>query len=87
MWFKPAFSLLGLAALARCATQQSFEPYDAGLFIPLGELSALSTSEFTTLRHPAFSEYSVRIKQTRFCETTAGSVPLFLALETFILEG
>ena len=87
MWFKPAFGFLGLAALVRCATQQSFDPYDAGLFTPLEDLSALSTSEFTTLRHPAFPEYGVRIKQSHFCETTAGSVPLFLALETFILEG
>lgn len=49
----------------------SFEPYDSGLFSPLEDLSLLSTSTFTTLDHPAFPNYNVRIKRsTDFCDGT-----------------
>ncbi|KAK0205914.1 serine carboxypeptidase [Desarmillaria ectypa] len=46
------------------------DAYDAGLFTPLEDLSLLSYSEFTTLSHPAFPKYSVRIKKTDFCDGT-----------------
>lgn len=49
----------------------SFESYDSGLFSPLEDLSLLSTSSFTTLGHPAFPSYNVRIKRsTDFCDGT-----------------
>ncbi|OCH89475.1 serine carboxypeptidase [Obba rivulosa] len=48
-----------------------FEAYDAGLFTPFEDLSALSTEEFTTLAHPLFPHYNVRIKQSTFCDGSA----------------
>jgi hypothetical protein len=49
-------------------------PFDKGslqsTFEPVGDLSALGSDEWTTLRHPVFPKYSVRIKQSRFCDTT-----------------
>jgi len=39
-------------------------------FEPVGDLSAIVSDEWTTLRHPVFPRYSVRIKQSRFCDTT-----------------
>ncbi|EMD36610.1 hypothetical protein CERSUDRAFT_124360 [Gelatoporia subvermispora B] len=48
-----------------------FDAYDAGLFTPLEDFSALSTDEYTTLGHPLFPSYNVRIKQSTFCDGTA----------------
>ncbi|KAI0800559.1 serine carboxypeptidase, partial [Fomes fomentarius] len=42
--------------------------YDAGLFTPLEDLHALSATEHTTLQHPAFPAYGVRIKKSHFCD-------------------
>jgi len=39
-------------------------------FEPIGELSAVGSDQWTTLHHPVFPRYSVRIKQSRFCDTT-----------------
>ena len=39
-------------------------------FEPVGELSALESDQWTTLRHPVFPAYSARIKQTHFCDST-----------------
>jgi|SRR6267154_4756774 hypothetical protein len=39
-------------------------------FEPVRELSALGSDQWTTLRHPVFPRYSVRIKQSRFCDST-----------------
>jgi hypothetical protein len=39
-------------------------------FEPFGSLDALSSSDFTTLGHPAFPRYSVRIKKSNFCDGT-----------------
>ncbi|KAI0769995.1 serine carboxypeptidase [Fomes fomentarius] len=50
--------------------QNVFSAYDEDLFTPLGDLSALSTTEFTTLNHPAFPHYNVRVKQSHFCDGT-----------------
>lgn len=48
-----------------------YESYDNGLFTPAEDLTALSTTAFTTLGHPAFPRYSVRIKKSSdFCDTT-----------------
>ena len=39
-------------------------------FEPVGELSAVNSDQWTTLRHPLFPKYSARIKQSHFCDTT-----------------
>lgn len=66
------FSLLGLVASAVGGVQEtfSFKSYDDGIFSPLEDLSLLSTSEFTTLGHPLFPDYDVRIKKSDFCDGT-----------------
>ena len=46
----------------------NFELYDASLFTPVEELSVLSAEEFTTLAHPAFPKYNVRIKKSNWCD-------------------
>jgi hypothetical protein len=56
--------------------------YDYGLFNPIETLSTLSETEFTTLGHPAFPRYSVRIKKTSFCDETVKFV--FWLLEIFV---
>jgi hypothetical protein len=56
--------------------------YDYGLFNPIENLSTLSETEFTTLGHPAFPRYSVRIKKTSFCDETVKFV--FWLLEIFV---
>lgn len=57
------------ASLQDGVQQDAFIVYDAdGLFTPLGDLSALSTSHFTRLSHPAFPRHSVRAKQSQFCD-------------------
>ena len=49
----------------------SFEPYGAGSFVPVGDLHALSANEFTSLSHPTFPDYVVRIKEAPgFCNDT-----------------
>lgn len=67
-------AVLGLAA-AVSGSQQPFSAfggahnsYDAGLFSPLEDLGLVSTTQYTTLGHPAFPNYSVRIKQSDFCD-------------------
>ena len=71
------FAVLGLLAqtgIVSCSTQlnlggeTAFSPYDEGLFTPLGDLSVLSSTEFTALAHPAFPRHNVRIKQSHFCD-------------------
>ncbi|KII86255.1 hypothetical protein PLICRDRAFT_43837 [Plicaturopsis crispa FD-325 SS-3] len=72
--------VLGVAAAAS-ASQQAFlgsgspgafkgASYDEGLFTPVGDLGALSETAFTTLGHPAFPNYGVRIKKSTFCDET-----------------
>ncbi|PCH38417.1 serine carboxypeptidase [Wolfiporia cocos MD-104 SS10] len=80
-----SWPLLGLSSLAvaTAAAQQPFlqspasfvasEPYDAGLFTPVEDLSVLSASAFTTLGHPLFPDYNVRIKKSDFCDGTVGA--------------
>jgi hypothetical protein len=70
-----SIALLGLAVVCSAFSQQPFsvgagnlESYDAGLFSPTEDLNVLSTSEFTTLGHPAFPNYNVRIKKSEFCD-------------------
>jgi hypothetical protein len=69
-------ALLGTFALVAGASssQQPFSfkgaNYDDGLFTPFEDLHALSTSQFTTLGHPLFPNYNVRIKESDFCDGT-----------------
>jgi hypothetical protein len=37
-------------------------------FMPVGTLEVLSESAFTTLAHPAFPAYGVRLKKSQFCD-------------------
>lgn len=70
------FLLLGLAVSSTFGVAQkpfsvgtsAFDSYDAGLFSPMEDLGLLSTSEFTTLGHPLFPNYNVRIKKSDFCD-------------------
>lgn len=67
-------TVLGLKRPAAGSYAQSTyaAPYDDGLFTPVEELSVLSFDGFTTLGHPSFPEYSVRMKRTVFeCEPDA----------------
>lgn len=48
--------------------QATFTSYDDGLFTPLGDLNLLSSSEYTTLNHPIYPRYNVRVKQSNFCD-------------------
>ncbi|CCM02038.1 uncharacterized protein FIBRA_04114 [Fibroporia radiculosa] len=51
-----------------------FEPYNTSSFVPLEDLSLLSITDFTTLRHPVFPQHSVRVKKSNFCD---GSVAAY----------
>lgn len=66
-----AYLLTG-ASIATASAQGSFsfEHYDERLFTPVEDLGALSTTEFTSLRHPLFPSYNVRIKKSDFCDGT-----------------
>ncbi|THH26698.1 hypothetical protein EUX98_g7491 [Antrodiella citrinella] len=58
------------------------EPYDAGLFTPQEHLNLLSSSEFTSLGHPAFPNYNVRIKKsTDFCDGTVNAYTGYIDIE------
>ncbi|KAH9939580.1 Alpha/Beta hydrolase protein [Amylocystis lapponica] len=81
MFVKASLSLLGLAAVTHGAAQYPLQTYDAGLFTPVEELSVLSTSEFTTLAHPAFPSYDVRIKKSSWCDGTVGSYTGYIDIE------
>ena len=71
-----SLALLASIAVAASASnvQQPFAfkgiSYDDGLFTPFEDLHALSTTEFTTLSHPLFPNYGVRIKESDFCDGT-----------------
>ncbi|KAF7330037.1 Carboxypeptidase [Mycena kentingensis (nom. inval.)] len=55
--------------------------YDAGLFTPLEDMNALSATEFTTLGHPEFPKYGVRIKKSAFCDETVKSYTGYIDIE------
>lgn len=67
-------------------TANAQSPYavscDDGLFTPVEHLSALSADSFTTLDHPYFPNYSVRIKKSNFCDATVKSVDIHILLVT-----
>ncbi|KAJ3556505.1 hypothetical protein NM688_g1992 [Phlebia brevispora] len=49
-------------------TRLGYGSYDTGLFTPLESLSLLKATEYTSLAHPAFPKYQVRIKKSDFCD-------------------
>ncbi|ESK93489.1 hypothetical protein Moror_1681 [Moniliophthora roreri MCA 2997] len=55
--------------------------YDSDLFLPLEDLDSLSGSKFTTLKHPEFSSYGVRIKKTRLCDEENGAYTGYIDIE------
>ncbi|KAI0086932.1 serine carboxypeptidase [Irpex rosettiformis] len=55
--------------------------YDNGLFAPFEDLHALSEREFTTLEHPLFPNYGVRIKESDFCDGTVKSYTGYIDVE------
>ncbi|KAG2123830.1 Alpha/Beta hydrolase protein [Suillus clintonianus] len=70
-------SFLGLGMPSHETPKQKSFPqsyiaaYDDGLFTPFEQLGALSEVQFTTLGHPVFPHYSVRIKKSsNFCDGT-----------------
>ncbi|TCD62999.1 hypothetical protein EIP91_006091, partial [Steccherinum ochraceum] len=79
--------LSSVLALGQSSQQTTFrasnlEGYDSGLFSPFEDLKLLSTSEFTTLGHPAFPKYSVRIKKsTDFCDGTVSAYTGYIDVE------
>ncbi|KDR70098.1 hypothetical protein GALMADRAFT_76614 [Galerina marginata CBS 339.88] len=58
-----------------------YQSYNDGLFTPAEDLSILSESEFTTLGHPEFPRYSVRVKKTSFCDETVKSYTGYIDIE------
>ena len=94
--FWPRLFSFSAAVLAANAAQHTFaaqqsvsftaDQYDAGLFTPLGDLSALSTDVYTTLSHPLFPNYNVRIKKSDFCDGTVGCVMMNPRVETLHTE-
>ncbi|KAL6307995.1 serine carboxypeptidase [Sparassis latifolia] len=86
-----SLSLLCLSVVATSAAQHPFvlknrlplasERYDAGLFSPVGDLGVLSTSRWTTLNHPAFPNYDVRIKKSDFCDGSVGAYTGYIDIE------
>lgn len=47
-----------------------FDTYDDGLFTPLEDLHALSTA-YSSIYHPQFPKYGVRIKKSTLCNDSA----------------
>lgn len=75
-----SFLGLGTQAGSEPPKQKSFpQPclagYDGVLFTPFEQFGALSEVQFTTLGHPVFPHYSVRIKKSSdFCDGTVKRV-------------
>ncbi|TBU41993.1 serine carboxypeptidase [Dichomitus squalens] len=59
----------------------AFSAYDDGLFTPLGDLSSLSSTEFTSLGHPIFPRHNVRIKQSHFCDASVRAYTGYIDVE------
>ncbi|KAJ7189724.1 serine carboxypeptidase [Mycena pura] len=74
-------SLRRLALALLCICAKAFGTFQAPFstpaniqtnpnFAPAGTLDILSEGAFTAFAHPAFSNYGVRIKKSRFCDST-----------------
>ncbi|KAK7461334.1 hypothetical protein VKT23_008512 [Stygiomarasmius scandens] len=85
--------LLGLFSVASSTTQRPFQTNNAwhgtpwsddgpnSLFTPLESLSVLKTDSFTTMQHPFFPRYSVRIKKSDFCDPTVNVYTGYIDIE------
>ncbi|PPQ69455.1 hypothetical protein CVT26_002865 [Gymnopilus dilepis] len=78
-----ALSFLTLASAQQTvfSAAASHQSYDSGLFSPLEDLSVLSETEFTTLGHPAFPNYNVRVKKSNFCDGTVNSYTGYIDIQ------
>ncbi|KAF8991372.1 serine carboxypeptidase [Cyathus striatus] len=77
-------SLLLSPFLVAAQLQSSFgshEAHDADLFTPLESLSLLQEDAFTTLGHPLFPNYNVRVKKSRFCDTTVNAYTGYIDIQ------
>ncbi|TFK48037.1 serine carboxypeptidase [Heliocybe sulcata] len=59
----------------------SYDSYDTGLFSPLGSLTALKEDQFTTLHHPFFPRYEVRVKRSDFCDGGVNAYTGYIDIE------
>ncbi|KDQ49589.1 hypothetical protein JAAARDRAFT_42760 [Jaapia argillacea MUCL 33604] len=65
----------GLSGARSYHQEVKLAPYDAGSFTTVESLRSLHTDSFTILGHPAFPNYSVRVKRSDdFCD---GTVPAY----------
>ncbi|KAJ3979316.1 Alpha/Beta hydrolase protein [Lentinula detonsa] len=55
--------------------------WDSQFFTPLESLSYVKNSEFSTLNHPFFPKYSVRIKKSDFCDPTVNGYTGYIDIE------
>ncbi|KAF8649503.1 hypothetical protein AX16_005755 [Volvariella volvacea WC 439] len=54
---------------------------DLGLFTPTESLSAVSEVEYTTLSHPLFPQYNVRVKKSNFCDGGVSSYTGYIDIQ------
>nr|GAT52551.1 predicted protein [Mycena chlorophos] len=76
-------ALLGALMSPALASQAVFnrpKPLNAS-FAPLGALNVLSETQFTTLQHPAFPNYGVRVKKSDVCDGTVASYTGYIDIE------
>ncbi|KAJ7053949.1 serine carboxypeptidase [Mycena amicta] len=75
------FRISALALLAPVfASQATFYAPPAD-FAPVGALNVLSETAFTTLAHPAFHNYGVRVKKSHICDGGVASYTGYIDIE------
>jgi hypothetical protein len=63
--------------LPQWTTSNAWSSYDrTDGFAPVGALNTVGHDTFTTFSHPLFPEYSARIKQSDWCDSTVKRVLL-----------
>ncbi|KIL59541.1 hypothetical protein M378DRAFT_169205 [Amanita muscaria Koide BX008] len=55
--------------------------YDDGLFTPFEDLTTLSSDSYTTLAHPFFPDYSLRLKKSNLCDDSVNSYTGYIDVE------
>ncbi|KAJ6588009.1 serine carboxypeptidase [Mycena capillaripes] len=55
--------------------------YDEGLFTPMEDMNALSSTTFSVLNHPAFPKYNVRIKKSAVCDDPVNAYTGYIDIE------
>ncbi|KAF8217517.1 serine carboxypeptidase [Mycena galopus ATCC 62051] len=72
----------GLNPTGGSSSQAVFTTPGATLpFAPVGTLDVLSQSSFTTLTHPEFPHYGVRIKKSNFCDEGVGAYTGYIDIQ------